>query len=295
MINFLAKIIFKKEIIMTKKRRKLKKKRIIFATIVVLLLILSVIVLILSFNKKNKNDITIVKENKISIKQIKEKYNHLVKADTNIIIYNDKKEEVGKIIKDSSFILDDNYEIVDEYYKLDSLDYYVKYNNISKIDTLDIDNFSEYENYQYYIPFNKNIVTNDSYSLKVNDNIYYELKGSNTYEIIIKDDDKYGIIFNNRLVYIDKDDVYEEIDNDNDNDYASSLSALNYHYTISKEAGETNECVQEICMLDTQIEEEIKYLVDTNHYMATMRDVELFVSEKIHLPLKSVAITIDDG
>jgi len=215
MINFLAKIIFKKEIIMTKKRRKLKKKRIIFATIVVLLLILSVIVLILSFNKKNKNDITIVKENKISIKQIKEKYNHLVKADTNIIIYNDKKEEVGKIIKDSSFILDDNYEIVDEYYKLDSLDYYVKYNNISKIDTLDIDNFSEYENYQYYIPFNKNIVTNDSYSLKVNDNIYYELKGSNTYEIIIKDDDKYGIIFNNRLVYIDKDDVYEEIDNDN--------------------------------------------------------------------------------
>ena len=48
-------------------------------------------------------------------------------------------------------------------------------------------------------------------------------------------------------------------------------------------------------MSDTQVDEEIKYLKDNNFYPVTMEDLYLFLTGKIQLPEKSVAITIDDG
>ena len=237
------------------------------------------------------------KEVKINLDTVKSNYGHYVKVNEDINIFDkNKKDVVGKIVKDSEIILDDNYEIKDEYYKLAGSDYYISYNNVTKIDNLSNIGNDEYKTYKNYIVYNNNIITNDNYKLYVKDKEVYSINGSNTYKLIIKDNDKYGIEFNDRLVYINKNDVKEIKDNNNTNDLVlEGLPVLNYHYTVNKAAGELNECIQTICMEDVQVEEEIKYLSDNGYYSTTMRDVYLYLTGKIRLPKKSVSITIDDG
>ncbi|MBR3161674.1 MAG: polysaccharide deacetylase family protein [Bacilli bacterium] len=241
-------------------------------------------------NTKNKQ------ETKINLDTIKNNYGHYVKAKEEIDILDKNKKIIGKISKDAEIILDDNYNIKDEYYKLSGIDYYLNYKNIIKIDNLsNLDN-DEYKTYKNYILHNNNIITNDKYKLYIKDKEIYSINKSDTYKVIIKDNDKYGIEFNDRLVYINKSDVKEIQDiNNSDNNTLEGLPVLNYHYTVNKAAGELNECTQTICMEDTQVEEEIKYLADNDYYATTMRDVYLYLTGKIKLPKKSVAITIDDG
>ena len=269
----------------------------ILLTILIVLIFISMIICVISifFNKSNKTDNK--KENKkISLNIIKENYSHFVKINKESYIYNSKKEKIGKIYKESELVLDDNYKITDELYKIDGLDYYIKYDKVSKIDKLSIEAHSEYDTYKNYIPYNKNIITNDNFKLYINDSLNIELNRSMEFSIIINDEEKYGIEFNNKLYYINKTDVKEEKDSNNTNDkIASDLPVLNYHYTVNREAGELNECVQSICMEDVQVEEEIKYLSDNNYYALSMRDVYLYVKGYIQIPDNSVVITIDDG
>ena len=66
--------------------------------------------------------------------------------------------------------------------------------------------------------------------------------------LIINDDDRYGIEFNNSLVYVNKSDVESTIEVDSSSEYAESVGVLNYHYTVSSsnENGELDECQQDI-------------------------------------------------
>ena len=241
-------------------------------------------------NHKNKQ------QTKINLETIKNNYGHYVKTNEQIDILDKSKKKIGKISKDAEIILDDNYIIKDEYYKLSGIDYYLNYKNVTKIDNLSSTGNDEYKTYKNYILQNNNIITNDKYKLYIKDNEVYSINKSDTYKVIIKDNEKYGIEFNDRLVYINKNDIKEVKDSNNsDNNILESLPVLNYHYTVNKAAGELNECTQTICMEDTQVEEEIKYLSDNGYYATTMRDVYLYLSGKIKLPQKSVAITIDDG
>jgi len=48
-------------------------------------------------------------------------------------------------------------------------------------------------------------------------------------------------------------------------------------------------------MLETQYDEQMKYLKDNGYYTATMEDLDLWIDKKINLPEKTVVITIDDG
>ena len=200
----------------------------------------------------------------------------------------------NKINKDTKIILDEESKIKDKYYKINDLDYYIKYDSVSKSDEFTYDN--EYKTYKNYIVYNENIKTKDNYKLYYTDLVSYEISSSDTYPIIIKDDNKYGVEFNSQLYYISSDDVesVEEASN-SESAIASDIAVLNYHYTIDKNSEEGTECRQSICMSDTQVDEEIKYLSDNKFYPVTMQDLYLFLTNKIQLPEKSVAITIDDG
>ena len=248
------------------------------------------------FNNIDKKTIKNKTKEKIDINKVKENYGHYVKINKDIDILSKDKKKIGKILKDSEIMLDDSYTIEDEYYKLDGIDYYINYANVSKIDNLSELDINEYKTYKNYILYNNNIITNNKYKLYINEKEVYEINKNDTYKLIIKDTDKYGIEFNNRLVYIHKNDVKEITDNNNSNtETLKGLPVLNYHYTVNRAAGELNECTQSICMEDTQVEEEIKYLFDNKYYATTMRDVYLYLTGKINLPKNSVAITIDDG
>lgn len=237
-------------------------------------------------SSKNKS-----KDNKVDITA---NYNDYVVATTDADIYNKKLKKVGKISKDAKILLDDKKSIKDKYYKLKNADIYIKYDKVAKSDAFTYEN--EYKTYKNYIVYNENIKTKDNYKLLNGDNTLYEINNSDTYKVIIKDEDKYGIEFNDQLFYIKNEDVESNVENTNsDLKVAKDIAVLNYHYTIDETSDEGKECKQTICMTQTQVDEEIKYLKDNQFYPVTMQDLYLFLTGKIQLPEKSVAITIDDG
>lgn len=242
-------------------------------------------------NNKSSNKKNDVKTNKIDITS---NYNDYVIATTDTDIYNKKLKKIGKIYKDTKILLDDKKNIKDKYYKLKNADIYIKYDSVTKSDAFTYEN--EYKTYKNYIVYNENIKTKSNYKLLNGDNTLYEFNNSDTYKIIIKDEEKYGIEFNDQLFYIKSEDVESNLESANsDNVIAKDIAVLNYHYTIDKNSDEGKECRQTICMDQNQVEEEIKYLKDNNFYPVTMQDLYLFLTGKIQLPEKSVSITIDDG
>ena len=242
-------------------------------------------------NNKSSNKKNDVKTNKIDITS---NYNDYVIATTDTDIYNKKLKKIGKIYKDTKILLDDKKNIKDKYYKLKNADIYIKYDSVTKSDAFTYEN--EYKTYKNYIVYNENIKTKSNYKLLNGDNTLYEFNNSDTYKIIIKDEDKYGIEFNDQLFYIKSEDVESNMESANsDNVIAKDIAVLNYHYTIDKNSDEGKECRQTICMDQNQVEEEIKYLKDNNFYPVTMQDLYLFLTGKIKKKKKSVSITIDDG
>ena len=263
------------------------KKIIIFLISVIIICI--TLILILPNDKKDKVEIKDNEEKEEVIIDYKVNYNNFVKTNKDTTIYDENKNKIGSISNNTNIELDNEYKIVDEYYKIKNTNYYINY--------LDVEP-TEYESdnkYKNYIVYNENIITNNSYKLYLN-NTYYEINKEDTYPIIIKEDDKYGIEFNNKLVYINKSDVKEIIESTNTElKHTEGIAVLNYHFTIDRSSDEGRECLQDICMDQMQVEEEIKYLSDNNFHAATMEEFYMSVTGKIQLPEKSVLITIDDG
>lgn len=271
----------------------MKKLAIICISIIIICITL---VIVLPNDKKNADE-NIKKEEKKEevIIDYKVNYNLFVKVNKDSSIYDESKKKVGNISNGTIIELDSEYEIVDEYYKIKDTNYYINYLDVNPTQSEIFDN-NPYKTYKNYIVYNENIITNNSYKIYLSDNTYLELNKEDNYPIIIKDDDRYGIEFNNHLAYINKNDVKEVVGNNNtDLNHTNAVAVLNYHFTIDKNSDEGRECLQSICMDQTQVEEEIKYLSDNNFYATTMEDFYLFVTGKIQLPEKSVLITIDDG
>ena len=237
-------------------------------------------------NKKEENK----RQEKISL--IKSHYNKYVKIDHEVNLYDDKENVIGSVknieLELKNIEIDENTK----YFYSDTIDAYVKYEDVVKIDSL-----TKEDNYwKNYIPFNKEVILIKGKKLYIDDNSFYQF---NLKEIkfnpIIIDGEKYYFEYLGHLVYVNKSDIEKGIETSYSAEIASSIAVLNYHYIVNKDAGELKECVQSICITDTQYEEELKYLKDNGYYTATMKDTELFLTGKVNLPKKTVVITIDDG
>ena len=237
-------------------------------------------------NKKEENK----RLEKISL--IKSHYNKYVKIDHEVNLYDDKENVIGSVKNIELELKDIEIDENTKYFYSDTIDAYVKYEDVVKIDSL-----TKEDNYwKNYIPFNKEVMLIKGKKLYINDNSFYQF---NLKEIkfnpIIIDGEKYYFEYLGHLVYVNKSDIEKEIETSYSAEIASSIAVLNYHYIVNKDAGELKECVQSICITDTQYEEELKYLKDNGYYTATMKDTELFLTGKVNLPKKTVVITIDDG
>ena len=272
-------------------------KKIVMILISVIVICVTLIIILPNDKKDNINN------NKIERNESKKEdiidytinYNDFVKVNKDTIIYDENKKLIGKISINTIIELDSEYQIVDKYYKLKNTDYYINYQDVEPSEKEVFSN-NEYRNYMNYIVYNENIKTKNSYKLYLSDSNYLQINNMDNYPIIIKDDNRYGIDFNNHLAYIDKEDVQEVFENNNTElRHTDSVAVLNYHFTIDRSSDEGKECLQDICMDQNQVEEEIKYLVDNNFYAATMEEFYMFITGKIQLPEKSVLITIDDG
>lgn len=272
------------------------KKKAILIIILLVIIILSSLLFLL-FIKDNKKE---EGNNKIQVlENIKSHYNQYVVTNKEAKIYelnNNSYNEVGFISKDIELeLLDVNINENTKYFQInmEELNYYIYYEDVDVIN-----NITAVSNrYKNYIVFNKSIITNDITNFyDENNKLVYKLSKSYTLPIIIMDTDRYGVEFNNRLLYIKSEDVKEVIDSNNtDLSNSSGVGVLNYHaFYDESNAEEKANCTTEICHSKEQFKTHLDYFKENNILTITTNELEMYIDGKLQLP-KSVLITIDDG
>lgn len=271
------------------KKNQSKRKILLIVAIFVLLLIIA-LSLFSYFKYAEHQEEQRYKE---KIANIQNSYNSYVITTKETNLYN-KKGEISGVVSENMYLELDKIEEnhTSEYFKVKDNELYIKYSDIIKTDKQELEN-SRYKN---YIPFNKSIVTDDKTKLYVDENKYYIINENKNLPIIVDDNDKYYTFFDNKLVFVTKEDA-NIIESENSNlEKADAISVLNYHFIINIDAGEHKLCEpSSICHTDTQFDSHMKYISENGFYTITMKELEMYIDGKINLPKKSVAITIDDG
>lgn len=227
--------------------------------------------------------------------EINSYYSDYVKTNKDAMIYrldSDEMVEIGLIKEGYNLVLDNDVD-GSGYFKIKSLNdmYYIYYKDVMESSLVDGNN-----RYKNYIPWNINIKTKDGVIFYDDDNMVIDINDSFTFPVIIKEEDRYGIEFDNRLLYIDSDDVLEVYDSHNtDLSNTDGIAVLNYHFFYDgDDINDTNECRQSICLSIQNLESHINYIKDNNIFTPTMKELEMYIDKEIQLP-ESVVITIDDG
>ena len=278
-----------------KRRKRINKKKIIVFIIIVLILITSIALICY---KLNKDRITEIKQNNLK-QDIISHYNKYVVTNKESTIYKlnqDKYTKVGTIAKEEELTLDKiDITYQDEYLKITSFEeeYYIHYKDIDSIKELS----TKDTRYKKYIPFNKNIITKDVTNFYNEDgSLIYSLPKSFELPIIINKQDIYGVEYNNKLLYVKKDDVEKIKDNNNtDKTNTKGIAVLNYHFFYDTSIdGDAAKCNQSICLSTTNLKKHLEYINNNNIFTPTMKELEMYIDGYIQLP-KSVVLTIDDG
>lgn len=288
----------------TKKTKNIKDDRILETSnfknnkkiILPLLIIISLIFIALT----TYDIISFLKYKSIVINNPKEmKIDYLAYYKENVITLNKKilyKLEDNKLIK-AGVININNYLTLekddfskDGYFKIKNTSYYIDYKDIKE------ENIKEEKNtYLNYIPFNESVKVNNPL-FYLNDKVSFSLRGEFTYPILIKEKSYYGVLVNNKLYYLKKDDCSLYKNKNTNLKTTSGVPVLVYHYTYdSTNSYEKQECKSIICLSDKQFRSHMKFIKDNDFYTATLNDLEMFIDGKIRLPEHTVVITIDDG
>lgn len=238
---------------------------------------------------KNKQE----KQTNQVIKSIEAKFNKYVITTKDTKLYKKQDNsyiEYGIIGKNNELELKEEKITIDtKYFNILNTEYYISYEDIEKINEL---SFVSHR-YKEYIPFNENVVTTDKTTFTDENGSFVTYNESFDLPIIIKDEDKYGVEFNNKLYYVSKDNVKEIKENINSTEKKKDkIITLTYHFIYDPE---TDTCNQGICQSLEQFESHLKYIKENDYLTLQLPELEMFLDEKINLPYNSLVITIDDG
>ena len=114
----------------------------------------------------------------------------------------------------------------------------------------------------------------------------YNIKNNTTIETFKK------ITNGEPITYIEK-PILQTHTLPNENENASKIAVLNYHFFYDPEIGET--CPDGNCKTVQDFEAELNYLKQNNYKTLTMEEFTKWMYNEIELPARSVLITIDDG
>lgn len=278
------------------------KKKGIKITIFIVLIIISLLTIFIFVKKDYDRKLKIKKEEEQKakiIQDIKKHYGEVVVTNKDTKLYlkeNNKYKESGQVAKNRELTLEklENITFNNKYLKLSNLkDYYVYYENIDKKEKPDV----KEERYKRYIPFNLNASTREKTNLYDKDNnLIYTFNKSMSFPVIIKEEERKGVIFDNELLFLKNEEIDIKENNNTNEKSTPSIAVLNYHFFYDEnDLSSIKECGnQEICMPMRTFKNHIKYIKDNNFFTPTMREFDLYLNKKINLP-KSVLITIDDG
>ncbi len=239
---------------------------------------------------KNEKEF-IQSENKI--KEIAKKFSKFVTVTKDTKIYkqvNNDYIEVGVIGKNNELELaKEDIDLNTKYFKIANTDYYISYDAIEGIKEITKTN----KRYKEYIPFNENIITKSPTTFTDEKGNFITYNEEYNLPIIIKDEDKYGVEFNDKLYYVDKENVLEIKENINSTEKKKDkIITLTYHFLYDPE---TDKCNQSICQSLEQFESHLKYIKENDYLTLQLPELEMFLDKKINLPYNSLVITIDDA
>jgi len=280
-------------------KRQSKKRKILLIVLILLLIMLTTVLMF----KIEYDRIKELEENTLKQEQLKDKimshYSNYVVTNKDADIYevvDENYTKVGKIAKSEGLILEE-HEITykDEYFRINNFDgkYYIYYEDVDVIEELSSSN----DRYKRYIIFNQNIVTNDTTNFyDEENNIVYTLPETYELPIIIKKKDMYGVEFNDKLLYVMKEDVKEIKESKNTTSTnTKGVAVLNYHFFYDDALeSERKDCDQIICHSKSGFKKQLDYIKNNNIFTLTMNEFEMYMNKEINLPT-SVLITIDDG
>ncbi len=275
--------------------RKKSKKKIKKSILIMGIIISSLVFLSLS----TYNLVSYFKINKLKVIDDKKVINYLEYYHDNVVTLKAKKlyklvdsnlEVVGVININNYLNLESDDYTKSGYFKIKDTNYYIDYLNIKE------ESIEEEKNtYLNYISFDKNIKVNNP-RFYLDDKVVFSLIGEYSFPILVMEDNYYGVLVNNKLYYLKKDEVNVYQNNSYNLKYTSKIAVLTYHYTYdSNSITERNECTNIICLSDKKFSEHMEFIKNEGFYTATLNDLEMFIEGKIRLPEKTVVITVDDG
>lgn len=269
----------------------MKKKNILIITVVLIILVVSVcsIFIIKSIDENQKIKEKEKLESKLT--EIKNHYSENVITNKKTKLYkqeSDKYIEFGEINNDVVVSLEKHNITLDtEYFNIAGMDIYIYYKDVDPIQDYALD-----DRYKNYIYFNEKLKTKNSFSLYRDNNEIYKFNEAMDFQILIKDDNRYGVVYDNLLYYILKDDVEKIYTNEVDyREKATEIPVTVYHFLYL----ENEVCDEIICNSIKQVREEFDYLKQNNYFTINTKEMEYFINGKINLGKNSILITIDDG
>ena len=271
---------------------KIKKISLVIVSIAVVGLIGSSIYYINNYNK-SMNKPVIKTAKKITKEDIEKYYSKYVKTKNYGIIYDSEYKEIGKVNKGIILTLDE-VEISENTlyfpFTFNNKVYNISYKNLEPAK----EPKENQKRYKHYVPFDESITTNDIYSIyKENKSIIKFHNGGIELPIYIKEKDKYGVVINDEIYYIKKEDIKSTNYKKNSNMVkASRISTLLYHFIYDRK---TEKCNQIICNSTDQVQSHIDYLKENNFFTLTMDEFEMFIDKKLNVQKNSLLITLDDG
>lgn len=268
------------------------KKGIIIFLIVFVVLALSVsTITFINYKKEQKEKAE--QERLEYIESIKNNYNKYVETLTSANLYDKDKNIIDKINKGIKISLKDREinDIDDDYFELELFDgHYIFFDDVKPVDSLD----EKDDYYKNYIVFNENCITKDKTTFyDSNFNLMYEINKGFNLPIYIKENDYYGVEFNDEILYLKKDEVTIEKAHNTDEVNAKSIPVLLYHFFHTHNNYEDMTTV--ISLRTDKFDAQLKYLKDNDYMTLKLRDLELYVSGKVQIKENSVVLTIDDG
>ena len=196
----------------------------------------------------DKKILEISNKNSKLVETIKSHYNKYVVTNKETDLYDSEGKKIGHINKDVALVLGDSDIDKDtKYFEISNLkDHYIKYDDVDVSEEV-----TKTDRYKVYIPYNQNVKTTDETTFyDENKKMVYTIKESIDSPVIVKDNDYYGIEFNDGLLYVKNDEVEVYDHHNTDKGNTNGAAVLNYHFFY--EDGNPDGCNEEICASASQ-------------------------------------------
>lgn len=270
------------------------KKKLIIIAVVLTLVVMAFLGYVHYENVKEQERLALLQQQEQQLEEVKSHFSEKVQTQRITLLFNkteDKYVVAGSLGKDEVLSLVEQELTYDtEYFLCEEYGLYVKYQDVLPI-TEEITYSLRHKN---YVPFNESIVLDKN-------TIFYDEDGElvltlytgMTLPILIKEDTCYGVDYQDRLLWVRKEDVKEVIKQENSTaKIATGIRVYCYHQLYDETKAK---CTKIICHSLSQMNSHFSYIKNAGYFTMSMQEMQWYVKGKANMPYKSVCLTFDDG